>query len=142
MSENMESSDYMKVQNTINMSSARRCSVISFYRNAYIGLAATSFELLTHINLFTGGFSGGGLVFVCILLLIVLYVGLVGMFTMGFRIDEINRLTESLVETIGRRSATSVQAVSILSEVLANYTNIPCSAFWRTEPFVLKGISS
>lgn len=145
MSENMQTS-IPSGADTINTdqikkSSARTCSVISFYKNAYTALAVTTSGLLLHIGLFN--ISDGALVSICILFLIGLGVGLIGMFTMSSRIDKINRLTQSLVETIGRRSATlvKVEAVSVLSEVLADYKSIPCAAFWRLEPFVLKEIS-
>lgn len=129
----------------IKKSSARTCSVISFYRNTYASLGATAFGLLAHLGAISESTSGETLLFVFILLVFVVFVGILGVVTMGYRIDKINRLTQSLVETIGRRTTTigksvQVEAVSVLSEVLADYKSIPCAAFWRNEPFVLQKI--
>lgn len=147
MSENMQASTPIGADtiNTdqigIKRSSARTCSVISFYKNTYAYLGAAAFGLLAHLDAISEGTSGATLLFVFILLVLVVFVGILGVFTMGSRIDKINRLTQSLIETIGRRCAT-VEAVSVLSAILADYKSIPCAAFWRTEPFVLKEISS
>lgn len=144
MSENMQASTPIGADtiNTdqIKRSSARTCSVLSFYKNTYAYLGAAAFGLLAHLDAISEGTSGATLLFVFILLVLVVFVGILGVFTMGSRIDKIDRLTQSLIETIGRHSATS--AVSVLSAVLADYKSIPCAAFWRIEPFVLKEISS
>lgn len=140
MSENMQTS-IPSGADTINTdqikkSSARTCSVISFYKNAYTALAVTALGLLFHCGLLN--ISDGTLVFICILSLISLGVGLVGVVTMGYRIGRTERLTRKVLVAACHRED---KAVLLLLEDLENHKNIPYSAFWRMEPFVLKEIS-